>query len=172
MTTSARRVLTPAAEDPAAPIVPVPIGPVGRPSRVRWSEFPPRDRPVTFLVWMLLAVGAGGLGVWGSGEPLGAVLTVLVLLAVRDLFLPVQYELDGDSVQRTCLGVHRRIPWRAVDRWSVSDERLVLQLSPSAAPWTHETVVLPFGRKRRSRSDKPLPEQVRNWVEHQSRKLG
>jgi hypothetical protein len=124
---------------------------------------------VAFWLAVTIAVGLGSA--WAVDDPRAAVLALLVLVAVRDLFLPVEYELNAEAVHRISLGVHRRLPWRSVERYELAPDRLVLHLYPGTAHTLSNTLVVPLGRKLGGRMDRPLADEVKAWAEHQSSRM-
>lgn len=171
MTTSAKQSLRPKSDDPPPAAPAAAASGQARAGRVRWTIWPLRDRPWSVAFWMLVTIALGLASAWAIDDPRAAVLGLLVLVAVRDLFLPVEYELNAEAVHRVSLGVHRRLPWRSVERYELASDRLVLHLYPGTANTLADTLVVPLGRKLGGRMDRPLKDEVKAWAEYQSSRM-
>ena len=97
------------------------------PPPIRWRSWPVRDEPLHS------AVIAGGLliavvTVYGvAGRAYLAVLALAALaIALRRFFVPVEYELSEDGVDRWLFGRQRRIRWQAVGRYEVCRQGVLL----------------------------------------------
>lgn len=84
----------------------------------------------------------------GRGH-LAALVAGALAIGFREFFLPAQYELTLEGIQRRRFGRVRRIPWERILGWEVRRSGVFLLARPGHAPAdTVQGFYLPWGSQR------------------------
>jgi hypothetical protein len=90
-------------------------------------DWPVRDQPLGASVALSLAAGAVWLAVWATGNGLvGIIVGVLLAATLWRTWLPVQYHLGGNGVERKVLGLSRRMSWSSIRHFDVRGDGVLL----------------------------------------------
>jgi hypothetical protein len=91
------------------------------------ESWPLRDEPIasTLLLGTSLVVGLA-VGLVGQNWLIGLASALALVLALRGLWLPAEYQLNELGVRRTVLGRSRRTPWREIGGYQIGSTALAL----------------------------------------------
>ena len=105
---------------------------------LQWISHPVKEEPGRNWT-VLFFVALTGTAMWLTTTSLYWVGlgVALILVAIRQWFLPTHYTLDGEGVEMRCLFYRRRKPWREIRR---------------ADPGNHGVLLSPFAFRTRLES--------------------
>src|SRR6187455_554022 len=90
-------------------------------------SWPLRDEPLASSVLLVIALAVGfGVGFAGQSVLAGIASSMALILALRNLWLPAEYQLDALGVRRTMLGRSRQTPWREIGGYQIGSSAIVL----------------------------------------------
>lgn len=117
---------------------------------LEWSVWLAKRDPVRAAGTVLLALAAGGLAAYVFRSPVAAVVAAALLLgAVGEFLLPVEYRLTAEGAEARNLCYWRKIAWTEVKRVALGEEGI--KLSPLACDSPREAfrgVLLRFAGNR------------------------
>lgn len=123
----------------------------GSPPRALTIEsWPMRDEPLASSLLLGFAIAVGIAASWIAQNGLtGVACATALLLALRHLWMPAEFQINELGVRRTVLGRSRRTPWREIGGYQIGSTAIAIW--PDQEPSLQNVlrgVYIPYGRQR------------------------